>query len=265
MKNEGHFYDVTREPIVYFIRFLAYKYLLNPNWSSSSSNNNNNKNENNETKNKLKSDKEVKVIVKALALDCCSSAIAHTPHLLFKSLFVSSSKSSSNASSNNSLHIYDLLTYIKHGDDKMRTTTCLLIGQLINAVLINNNGNYDAWLHDETRTRTNNNDEDEARSFLNLETLVDHLMRFVRSTTTETTTAQATNNICKRSALTALHSFLPTLVTTKYAAFALDIVINLIHLKHSTYNLVKCELVDLFASLDFKSLNYIEQLLPTHT
>lgn len=160
----------------------------------------------------------------------------------------------------------------------MRTTTCLLIGQLINAVLINNNGNYDAWLHDETRTRntnsnsnsnttgnSNNNEEEETRSFLNLETLVDHLMRFVRLTTTETTTAKATNNICKRSALTALHSFLPTLVTTKYAAFALDIVINLIHLKHSTYNLVKCELVDLFASLDFKSLNYIEQLLPTHT
>ncbi len=40
-------------------------------------------------------------------------------------------------------------------------------------------------------------------------------------------------------------------------------MLNLIHLRHSTYNLVKCELVDLIASLDFKVINYIENILPS--
>ena len=70
-----------------------------------------------------------------------------------------------------------------------------------------------------------------------------------------------TNNICKRFSLTSLHAFLPTLFQTKYASLSLDILINILHLRHSTYNLVKCELVDLIASIDFKTVNYIEQNL----
>ena len=66
-----------------------------------------------------------------------------------------------------------------------------------------------------------------------------------------------------RNALIGLHCFLPTLFQTRYASLALDILVNLLHLRHSTYNLVKCELVDLIASCDFKSVVYIEQLLPS--
>lgn len=58
-----------------------------------------------------------------------------------------------------------------------------------------------------------------------------------------------------------MHSFLPILVHSKYASYSLEIVNTLLHLRHSTYNLVKCELVDLVASIDFKAVNYAENLL----
>lgn len=83
----------------------------------------------------------VKVIVKALALECCSNAISMCPYLLLKNVHTSKAISSD-------LYIYDLLEYMSHTDDKMRTTTCLLIGQLIQTVLVESNDNYDAWLID---------------------------------------------------------------------------------------------------------------------
>lgn len=92
---------------------------------------------------------------------------------------------------------------------------------------------------------------------LNLEVLVDRLVRLVRSDN-----PKVTNNICQRFACMALRCFLPTLMRTRHASYGLEILVNLLHLKHSTYNLVKCELVDLLASIDFKYVVYAEQTMP---
>ena len=100
------------------------------------------------------------------------------------------------------------------------------------------------------------NFQNESYNSLRIEVLIDYLMRFITLDN-----QKVTNNICKRFSLSALHSFLPTLIQTKYASFSLDILVNLLHLRHSTYNLVKCELVDLIASIDFKTINYAEQNL----
>lgn len=61
-----------------------------------------------------------------------------------------------------------------------------------------------------------------------------------------------------------MHSFLPILVNSKYSSYSLEIINTLLHLRHSTYNLVKCELVDLIASINFKALNYAENLLASN-
>ena len=95
-----------------------------------------------------------------------------------------------------------------------------------------------------------------AHNALRIEILIDYLMRFIKLDN-----QKLTNNICKRFSLSAMHSFLPTLFQTKYASLSLDILVNILHLRHSTYNLVKCELVDLIASIDFKTVNYAEQNL----
>lgn len=247
---KGSFYDKNREPILYLVRCLCYKFLFNTNAETSAT--------------KLKPDSVVKVIVKALALDCCSNAIALCPHLLFKNVFTSAFASSS------PLYIYDLLEYMGHSDDKMRTNTCLLIGQLIQTVLVESNGHYDTWLLDmidkyqltaaappaTTTTSSRTDQATRCMQTLNLDVLVDSLVRLVRSDN-----PKVTNNICKRFAIVAFRSFLPTLMRSQHASYALEILLNLIHLKHSTYNLVKCELVDLLASLDFKHVVYAEQTM----
>jgi huntingtin len=172
--------------------------------------------------------------------------------VLLKSVYTSSSSSD--------LYVYDLLEYVKHKDDKMRTTTCLLMGQFIQSVLVENDGDYDSWLLatvDKYRLMEKESDA-AARCVqrLRLDSLVDALLRFIRSDN-----AKFTSNICKRFAVMALRCFLPTLVRTRHSSYALEILVNLLHLRHSTYNLVKCELIDLMASIDFKCVLYAEQII----
>jgi len=140
----------------------------------------------------------------------------------------------------------------------MRTTTCLLIGHLIQTVLLENNGNYDSWLFEMMDKYQLGSGNEAIRCFqsLKLDVLVDSLVRLVRSDN-----PKVTNNICKRFSIMAFRSFLPTLMRTRLASYALEILVNVLHLKHSTYNLVKCELVDLLASIDFKYVVYAEQMM----
>lgn len=219
-KSIGCFYDEKTSNLTYLIRFICYKFLLNLNQED-----------------KLKSDNQVKILQKSIALDCCSSILTIDPTLIFKTLSIDSKE----------VYICHLFDYIKHHDDKMRTNVCLLIGQLINTVLVNNCGNFESWVTKHDPDNITN---------IQLEILVSYLNLFIISDNPE-----ETNNICKKFALTSLRLFLPTLVKTNMSSFVLEMVINLIQLKNSTYNLVKCELVDLLASIDFKSISYTEKSL----
>lgn len=216
----GSFYNETTSNLTYLIRFICFKFLLNLNKEQ-----------------KLKSDNEVKILQKSIALDCCSSILTIDPTLVFKRLAMDSTD----------VYIFNLFDYIKHQDDKMRTNLCLLIGQFINTVLVNNCGNFDSWV---CKYDLENN------SNIKLEVLVNYLNIFITSEN-----SQETNNICKRFAIGSFRLFLPTLVKTNMSSFVLEILINLIQLKNSTYNLVKCELVDLLASIDFKSIAFTEKTL----
>lgn len=220
----GEFYTDSEAPCVYLIRLLSFKFLLNISENA-----------------KLKSDAEIKVLLKAIAFECSSSILTLSPNLLFLSL-------------DSTVYIYDLVEYVFHADDKMRINASVLVGQLIHVVLVENEGNYDDWLAKMIRDLTSAHAK-RAHNALQLEVLLNHLIRFIKSDTD-------TNNMCKRYALNALHACLPVMLQTRYASYALGILLNLIHLRHSTYNLVKCELVDLISSLDFKTVNYVESLLP---
>ena len=135
----GNFYSMDKQPIVYFVRLLAYKYLFNLNFIPDD-----------DSKNltKLKPDSECKVLVKAIALDCCASCITLQPNIIFNSLFT---KMTDQTIGN--LFFYDLICYVNHSDDKMRTTACLLIGQLISSVIGESDGNYDYWLEKNIENR----------------------------------------------------------------------------------------------------------------
>ena len=197
------------------------------------------------------------------------------PHLLFQPVIENEklSKEASNedlitnanndqdATHQSTTFIHDLISYVSHPDNKMRMNVCTLIGQFINSALIDSDGNYDQWLNKMLVLSFRGSSTQVTRAFnsLRLEQLIDHLMRFIKLDN-----QKVTNNICKRYALSSLHAFLPNLVNTKYASLALEIIVNIMHLRHSNYNLVKCELVDLIASVDFKAIVYIEHLLSSN-
>jgi hypothetical protein len=73
----GNFYSESYSPLVYLIRYLSFKYLLNTTKTTTTT----------IDTNKLKSDSQVKIIVKAIALDCCFSIILLKPNVIFKCLY----------------------------------------------------------------------------------------------------------------------------------------------------------------------------------
>ena len=82
----GEFYSKSKAPIDYFVRGLAFKFLLDVE-------NFNPLNESNCSINfklsKLRPDSQVKVLIKTIAFDCCSSAITLLPNVLFYSIYCS--------------------------------------------------------------------------------------------------------------------------------------------------------------------------------
>ena len=104
-------------------------------------------------------------------------------------------------------------------------------------MLVSSCGHYDSWLVASHQAAL------VSRS-LDICSLVAHLLDLARHG----------NNMAKRGALHAMHAFVPTLCKSSHANLALDLVSQLLHFRHSTYNLVKCELVDLLASLDYRAI-----------
>ncbi len=81
----------------------------------------------------------------------------------------------------------------------MKMNACSLIGQFVNSVLIEFNGNYDLWLSKMISIYFHkSNDLHAAAAFnsIRLENVIDHLMRFIKFDD-----QSITNNMCKRSAL----------------------------------------------------------------
>ncbi len=89
----------------------------------------------------LRSDSEVKVLLKSLAIDCVTKAINLNPDLIHMPI-------------SDSQCVYDILLYLQHKDEKLKTNVCILIGNLINSVLTKYNGNYSKWFK-KTKTLPN--------------------------------------------------------------------------------------------------------------
>lgn len=210
----GAQFSDTEPPLTYLTRLLCHKYLLSG------------------ENGVLKPDKSVKVLVKALALDCISHAVSLMPNLVALSLSI-------DPSSEKTQYIHDVILYINHSDDKMKSNACNLIGSLIGAVLTQFDANYERWF----------NSLSEKSSILNIETLVNHLLNVIKNDP---------SNLSKKSAVSSLQLFLPTLLASKHSSLALSVILSILPLKNSPYNLVKCELVQLLALIDYKLVRYAE-------
>ena len=87
---------------------------------------------------RLKSDAEVKVLVKAIALDCCASLIALRPELMLLNCSTqrdqhqpsSDDAGASQVQQQQPLLLNQLVGYVAHTDDKMKASASLLVGQV---------------------------------------------------------------------------------------------------------------------------------------
>ena len=219
---QGQFYSKLNAPIEYFVRYLAFKFLLGTKEDLATCGHDTDSTE--YRLGKLKPDSQVRVLIKTIAFDCCTSAIQLKPTLVFYSVydswicqpsknvetdeFLNDSETEANepltspeaTDFRSNLFLYDLINYIHHPDDKMRQDACLLIGSLIQTVLIESNGNYEVWLARMTNYYFANNYKQYACSkvyeSLQLEVLVDYLVKLVK-----VDDQKISNNMCKKAAV----------------------------------------------------------------
>ena len=105
---------------MYFTRYLAQRYLLDGKSQT------------------LKSDKDVKIYIKSIALECITNVVTLLPSIIYLSI--------EETDNDDRQYMWDLFLYINHQDDKMKTQIILLIGNLINTILLQSDGNYEKWL-----------------------------------------------------------------------------------------------------------------------
>uniref|UniRef100_A0A672GB75 Huntingtin n=1 Tax=Salarias fasciatus TaxID=181472 RepID=A0A672GB75_SALFA len=185
-------------------------------------------------KNGLIPDKEVRVSVKALAVSCVGAAAALHPEAFFNSLYLEPLDGVPQQ------YISDVLGLIEHGDPQIRGATAILCGAIIQAALIKTRYNIHTWLA-SVQSATGNP--------LSLVDLVPLLRKTLKDESSVT---------CKMACSAVRHCIM-TVCSSTLSELGLQLVIDLFALKDSSYWLVRTELLETLAELDFRLVNFLER------
>uniref|UniRef100_A0AAQ4PS91 Huntingtin n=1 Tax=Gasterosteus aculeatus aculeatus TaxID=481459 RepID=A0AAQ4PS91_GASAC len=219
----GHYTDQGVEPLVHCVRLLAASFLLTG------------------QKNGLTPDKEVRVSVKALAVSCVGAAAALHPEAFFNSLYL---EPLDGVPVEEQQYISDMLGLIDHGDPQIRGATAILCAAIIQAALTKTRYNIHTWLA-SVQSATGNP--------LSLVDLVPLLQRTLRDESSVT---------CKMACSAVRHCIM-TVCSSTLSELGLQLVINLLPLRDSSYWLVRTELLETLAELDFRLINFLERKTDT--
>uniref|UniRef100_A0A669CDN3 Huntingtin n=1 Tax=Oreochromis niloticus TaxID=8128 RepID=A0A669CDN3_ORENI len=219
----GHYTDQGAEPLVHCVRLLAASFLLTG------------------QKNGLIPDKEVRVSVKALALSCVGAAAALHPEAFFNSLYL---EPLDGVPVVEQQYISDVLGLIDHGDPQIRGATAILCAAIIQAALTKTRFNIHTWLA-SVQSATGNP--------LSLVDLVPLLQKTLKDESSVT---------CKM-ACSAVRHCITTICSSTLSELGLQLVIDLFALKDSSYWLVRTELLETLAELDFRLVNFLERKTET--
>nr|XP_046259998.1 huntingtin isoform X3 [Scatophagus argus] len=214
----GHYTDREMEPLVHCVRLLAASFLLTG------------------QKNGLIPDKEVRVSVKALAVSCVGAAAALHPEAFFNSLYL---EPLDGIPVGEQQYITDILGLIDHGDPQIRGATAILCGAIIQAALTKTRYNIHSWLA-SVQSATGNP--------LSLVDLVPLLQKTLKDESSVT---------CKMACSAVRHCIM-TLCNSTLSELGLQLVINVLALRDSSYWLVRTELLETLAELDFRLVNFLE-------
>ncbi|XP_031415878.1 huntingtin isoform X2 [Clupea harengus] len=223
IKGEIGHYTDLKEPLVHCVRLLSASFLLTG------------------QKNGVVPDREVRVSVKALAVSCVGAAAALHPEAFFNTLYL---EPLDGQAPGEQQYISDILTYVEHGDPQIRGTTAILCGALIQAILLKTRFNVEAWLP-TVHSATGNP--------ISLVDLVPLLQRCLRDESSVT---------CKMACAAVRHCIM-ALSSSSFSQLGLQLLIDLLALRDCSYWLVRTELLETVAEMDFRLVNFLERRTDT--
>ncbi|KAJ4922104.1 hypothetical protein JOQ06_027928 [Pogonophryne albipinna] len=185
-------------------------------------------------KNGLTPDKEVRVSVKALAVSCIGAAAALHPEAFFNSLYLEPLDGTPVVEQQ---YISDMLGLADHGDPQIRGAIAILCGAIIQAALTKTRYNIHSWL---------------ASVQSNPLSLVDLLPLLQRTLKDE-------SSVTCKMACSAVRHCLMTVCSSTLSELGLQLMIDLLALRDSSYWLVRTELLETLAEMDFRLVNFLER------
>ncbi|CAO2640214.1 Htt [Lemmus lemmus] len=204
--------DDDSAPLVHCVRLLSASFLLTG------------------EKKALVPDRDVRVSVKALALSCIGAAVALHPESFFSKLYKVPPDTMESAEEQ---YISDILNYIDHGDPQVRGATAILCGTLIYSILSRSRLRVGDWLGN-IRTLTGNT-----------YSLVDCIPLLQKTLKDE-------SSVTCKLACTAVRHCVLSLCSSSYSDLGLQLLIDMLPLKNSSYWLVRTELLETLAEIDFR-------------
>ncbi|XP_060044468.1 huntingtin isoform X2 [Erinaceus europaeus] len=210
--------DSDSAPLLHCVRLLSASFLLTGEKSA------------------LVPDRDVRVSVKALALSCVGAAVALYPEAFFSKLYREPLDAAEPADEQ---YVSDVLNYIDHGDPQVRGATAILCGTLLHSTLSRSRFHVGDWMG-SVRALTGNS--------FSLADCVPLLQQTLRDESSVT---------CKLACM-AVRLCVPSLCSSSYSELGLRLVTDLLGLRHSSYWLVRTELLETLAEVDFRLVCFLE-------
>ncbi|XP_070228887.1 huntingtin isoform X2 [Bos mutus] len=214
----GQSTDEDSAPLVHCVRLLSASFLLTG------------------EKNALVPDRDVRVSVKALALSCIGAAVALHPESFFSKLYRAPLDTVEYPEEQ---YVSDVLNYVDHGDPQVRGATAILCGTLICSVLGRCRFHVAGWMG-AVRARTGNT--------FSLADCIPLLQKTLKDESSVT---------CKL-ACAAVRLCVMSLCSSSYSAWGLQLITDLLALRSSSYWLVRTELLETVAEIDFRLVSFLE-------
>ncbi|NXU12411.1 HD protein, partial [Pardalotus punctatus] len=215
----GHYTDRDCAPLVHCVRLLSASFLLTGD------------------KGALVPDRDVRVSVKALAVSCVGAAVALHPESFFSKLYKTPLEAMGEEYEEQ--YVSDILNYIDHGDPQIRGATAILCGTIINSILIKSRFDVEKWLIN-VRSSTGN-----------LFSLIDCIPLLQKTLKDE-------SSVTCKLACTAVRHCIMSLCSSSYSELGLQLIVDLLTLKNSSYWLVRTELLETLAEVDFRLVSFLE-------
>ncbi|XP_021116025.1 huntingtin isoform X3 [Heterocephalus glaber] len=215
----GQSTDDDSAPLVHCVRLLSASFLLSGG------------------KNVLVPDRDVRVSVKALALSCVGAAVALHPESFFSKLY---KVPLDTVEYPEEQYVSDVLNYIDHGDPQVRGATAILCGTLISSVL---------------NTIPNLSIREDVYSLFfglgNTFSLADCIPLLRKTLKDE-------SSVTCKLACTAVRHCVLSLCSSSYSGLGLQLLVDLLALRGSSYWLVRTELLETLAEMDFRLVSFLE-------